>query len=145
MGEGDVETLTKLELQMMQAIWSRGASTVAEVQAALEQQLAYTTVQTMLNILERKGKLTRTLKGRAFVYSATVSEAKASGHALRDLIDRMFGGSSEELVMSLVKSRQLDPERLAELGRRLAAKDEETEAVEAGTGQNERDDEEEQA
>jgi predicted transcriptional regulator len=145
MGERDVETLTKLELQMMQAIWSRGASTVAEVQAALEQELAYTTVQTMLNILERKGKLRRELRGRAFVYSATVSEAKASGHALRDLIDRMFGGSSEELVMSLVKSRQLDPERLAELGRRLAVTSEEPARGEAGPQRDEKANEEEQA
>ena len=127
MSVSDSETLTKLELQIMQAVWSLGASTVAEVQAALkqrEQRLAYTTVQTMLNILERKRKLKRTLKGRAFVYAATVSEDKASGHALRDLIDRMFGGSSEELVMSLVKSRQLDAKSLAEIGRRLGKQEE---------------------
>jgi len=73
----------------------------------------------MLNILERKGKLKRTLRGRAFEYSATVSEAKASTHAVRDLVDRMFGGSSEELVMSLMKSRQIDPKKIAELSKRL--------------------------
>jgi len=112
-------TLTKLELQIMQAIWRLGPSNVAAVQEALAQDLAYTTVQTMLNILERKGKLKRTLRGRAFEYSATVSEAKASTHAVRDLVDRMFGGSSEELVMSLIKSRQIDPKKIAELTRRL--------------------------
>lgn len=111
--------LTKLELQLMQVIWRRGGSTVAEVQESLDQPLAYTTVQTMLNILHRKGKLKRQLSGRAFVYSAAVTEEKASTHALKDLIDRMFGGSSEELVMSLIKSRQLDPEKIAELTRRL--------------------------
>ena len=113
-------TLTKLELQIMQAIWRLGPSNVAAVQEALAQDLAYTTVQTMLNILERKGKLKRTLRGRAFEYSATVSEAKASTHAVRDLVDRMFGGSSEELVMSLIKSRQIDPKTIAELSKRLA-------------------------
>jgi predicted transcriptional regulator len=112
--------LTKLELQVMQVVWRRGASTVSEVQEGLQQELAYTTVQTMLNILERKGKLRRDLRGRAYVYSATVSEAKASSHALRDLVERMFGGSSEELVMSLVKSRQIDATKLAELGERMA-------------------------
>jgi predicted transcriptional regulator len=116
-------TLTKLELQIMQVIWKRGASNVLAVQEALAQDLAYTTVQTMLNILERKGKLKRTLRGRAFEYSATVSEAKASGHAVRDLVDRMFGGSSEELVMSLIKSRQIDPQKIAELSKRLAAEE----------------------
>ena len=111
--------LTKLELQIMQVIWKRGASTVTAVQEGLEQQLAYTTVQTMLNILHRKGKLKRDLHGRAFEYSATVTEAKASIHAVRDLVDRMFGGSSEDLVMSLVKSKQLDARKLAQLTRRL--------------------------
>jgi BlaI family transcriptional regulator, penicillinase repressor len=111
--------LTKLELQIMQVIWREGSSTVAQVQQALGQQLAYTTVQTMLNILHRKGKLKRQLNGRAFVYKPSVTHAKASLQAARDLIDRMFGGSSEELVMSLIKSRQLNPEKIAELTRRL--------------------------
>jgi predicted transcriptional regulator len=107
--------LTRLELKIMQVIWKRGASTVTEVQAELEPALAYTTVQTMLNILERKGKLERELQGRAYVYRAKVSEEKAVGQSVRDMIDRMFGGSSEELVMSLLKSRQIDAKRLAKL------------------------------
>ncbi len=119
MPQRDKNPLTKLELQIMQVIWRRGTSNVTEVQDALEQSLAYTTVQTMLNILCRKEKLKRKLRGRAYEYSAAVSEAKASGHALRDLVDRMFGGSSEELVMSLIKTRQIDPKRIAELTRRL--------------------------
>src|ERR1700710_501349 len=115
MGEQEIETLTKLELQIMQVIWRLGTSSVKDVQEGLEQKLAYTTVQTMLNILERKGKLRRKLRGRAYVYSATVTEAKASRHAVRDLVDRMFGGSADELVMSLIKSRQIDSKRIAEL------------------------------
>jgi BlaI family penicillinase repressor len=137
MGDRETTALTKLELQIMQVIWKLGASaraangaasaknacSVKEVQEALPQQLAYTTVQTMLNILERKGKLRRKLRGRAYVYSATVTEAKASRHAVRDLVDRMFGGSADELVMSLIKSRQIDPRRIAELSRRLQEED----------------------
>jgi len=115
----DNNTLTKLELQIMQVIWKRGASNVTAVQEGLEQRLAYTTVQTMLNILERKGKLKRELSGRAFVYSATVTEAKASIHAVRDLVDRMFGGSSEDLVMSLIKSKQINAKKIAKLSKRL--------------------------
>ena len=111
--------LTKLELQIMQVIWRQGASNVGSAQAGLEQPLAYTTVQTMLNILVRKGQLRRKLHGRAYEYSAVVSEERASSHALRDMVDRMFGGSPEELVMSLVKSHQLDGKKIAELGRRL--------------------------
>jgi BlaI family transcriptional regulator, penicillinase repressor len=105
--------LTKLELRVMQVIWKLGSSTVTAVQQALEPPLAYTTVQTMLNILERKGKLRRELQGRAYVYTARISESKAMGQGVRDLIDRMFGGSSEELVMSLLKNRQIDAKKLA--------------------------------
>jgi len=118
--------LTRLELKIMQAIWRRGASTVSDVQNELEPALAYTTVQTMLNILERKGKLERELQGRAYVYRAKVSEEKAVGQSLRDMIERMFGGSSEELVMSLLKSRQIDAKRLAKLTERFSKGEEET-------------------
>ena len=111
--------LTRLELKIMQVIWRRGGGTVSAVQAELDPPLAYTTVQTMLNILERKGKLKRRLEGRAYVYIARVSETKALGQNLRDLIDRMFGGSSEELVMSLLKNRQIDAQKLAELTERF--------------------------
>lgn len=122
MGKREKNALTKLELQIMQVIWKRGPSNVSSVQEGLEQSLAYTTVQTMLNILERKGKLKRELRGRAFEYSATVTEAKALGHAVKDLVDRMFGGSSEDLVMSLIKSRQIDAKKIAELSKRLEEK-----------------------
>jgi predicted transcriptional regulator len=119
MAKRDKAGLTKLELELMQVIWRLGASTVGDVQQGLKQELAYTTVQTMLNILERKGKLRRELQGRAYVYSATVTEAKASSHAVRDLVERMFGGSSEELVMSLIQSKQIDAKKLAALTKRL--------------------------
>jgi predicted transcriptional regulator len=122
MGKNEREGLTKLELQIMQVIWKRGASNVNAVQEELEQPLAYTTVQTMLNILQRKGKLKRKLRGRAYEYSATVTETKALNHAVRDLVDRMFGGSSEELVMSLIKSKQIDAEQIARLTRKLEEK-----------------------
>ncbi len=111
--------LTKLELQIMQVLWKLGPSTVNAVQDALHQDLAYTTVQTMLNILERKGKLKRKLLGRSYEYTPVVSEEHASSHALRDLIDRVFAGSSEDLVMSLLKTRQIDAKTIARLTRRL--------------------------
>jgi len=119
MGQKEKDGLTRLELKIMQVVWRRGPSNVTEVQEDLDEPLAYTTVQTMLNILERKGKVKRRLRGRAYEYSAAVSESKAVSHAVRDLVDRMFGGSSEELVMSLIKSRQLDRETIARLTKRL--------------------------
>jgi predicted transcriptional regulator len=114
--------LTKLELRIMQVIWRCGRCTVSDVQGELKPPLAYTTVQTMLNILERKGKLKRELQGRAYIYSATITEAKALGQGVRDLIDRMFGGSSEELVMSLLRNGEIDARKLAELTDRFNQK-----------------------
>ncbi len=119
MKRSDKTGLTKLELEVMQVIWRIGGGSVGAVQTELERTLAYTTVQTMLNILERKGKLRRELQGRAYVYFAKVTEAKALGQGVGDLIDRMFGGSSEELVMSLLKNRQIDAKRLAKLTKRF--------------------------
>ncbi len=116
--------LTRLELRIMQVLWRCGAGTVSAVQAELKPPLAYTTVQTVLNILERKGKVKRELQGRAYLYAARFTEAKALGQGVRDLIDRMFGGSSEELVMSLLKNRQIDAKKLADLTRRFSREEE---------------------
>ena len=117
--------LTPLELKIMQVLWREGPSNVQLVQHHLSpaDELAYNTVQTMLNVLHRKGRVRRALKGRAYVYRAVASRETVLGQAVRDLIDRMFGGSSEELVMSLIKSRQVDAKKIAELGRRLASEE----------------------
>lgn len=120
-GSASGSGMTPLELKIMQVLWRLGPSQVQAVQQELEGELAYTTVQTMLNVLERKGRVTRRLRGRAFEYRAAVTEEKTLGTAVTDLVERMFGGSPEELVMSLVKSRQLDAGRLAKLAERVDA------------------------
>ncbi|HXJ92414.1 MAG TPA: BlaI/MecI/CopY family transcriptional regulator [Terriglobia bacterium] len=114
---------TPLELEIMNVLWSAGPANVAAVQEALptDPPLAYTTVQTMLNILHRKGKVKRVLKGRAYEYAPAVSRERAARTAVRDVIDRLFGGSAESLVMSLIEQRQLTPEKLAKLNRLVAA------------------------
>lgn len=114
--------LTPPVLLIMQVLWSEGPSNVLHVQKNLlpNNELAYNTVQTMLNVLHRKGRVQRTLEGRAYVYCPVASRETVLGQAVRDLVERMFGGSSEELVMSLVKSRQVDLERIAELSRKMA-------------------------
>ena len=113
--------MTPLELKIMQVLWRLGPCQVQAVQQELEGELAYTTVQTMLNVLHKKSRVTRRLSGRAFEYRAAVTEEKTLGSAVTDLVDRMFGGSPEELVMSLVKSRQLDAGRLAKLAAQVDA------------------------
>ncbi|HZY63211.1 MAG TPA: BlaI/MecI/CopY family transcriptional regulator [Edaphobacter sp.] len=118
-------SLTPLELQIMQVLWSDGPSNVQHVQKSLSpnNELAYNTVQTMLNILHRKGRVRRTLEGRAYIYSTVASRELVVGQAVRDFVERMFGGSSEELVMSLVKSRQVDLDKIAKLSQKVAAQE----------------------
>ena len=113
--------LTKLELRIMEALWDRGASSVREIQEALPEgnRPAYTTVQTMLNVLWRKGRVRRTLKDRAYVYQPVLTRRRALRQAVGDLVDRLFGGSAESLVVGLVESRHLTPEALARLTRAL--------------------------
>jgi BlaI family transcriptional regulator, penicillinase repressor len=115
------QTLTPLELEIMQVLWEAGPCTVAEVQPKLKAELAYTTVQTMLNVLLRKKKVKRVQEGRAYRYRPTVSRERATGSALSDLVKRMFGGSSEALLMAMVDTRQISAEELARVAQKLAA------------------------
>lgn len=109
------EHLTPLELEIMKVLWETGPANVQTVQQLLARDLAYTTVQTMLNVLHRKGKAKRTLKDKAYFYRPAVSRSQVRGKAVGDLIERMFGGSAENLVMNLVETQQLTPEKLSRL------------------------------
>jgi len=112
--------LTPLELKIMQVVWTADRWNVQAVQQKLDDNLAYTTVQTMLNVLERKGHVTRTLLGRAFEYRAIQSREVAMGGAVHDLLTRMFDGSVENLVMNMLHTKQIDASKLAELAKKVA-------------------------
>ena len=109
--------LTRVELEIMKVLWSTGPATVQTVRDGLsaEPRPAYTTVQTMLNILHRKGKVKRVRKGKAYEYSPLMSRQNAVTQVVRDLLNGLFGGSAEELVMALLKDHHLTPERLTKL------------------------------
>ena len=111
--------LTPLELDIMHILWNEGSANVQTVQKNLDRELAYTTVQTMLNILHRKGKVRRTLKNRAYFYKAVVSRSSFAGHHVNDIVERLFGGSAESLVMSLLETKHLTPKKLARLQKLL--------------------------
>jgi len=116
------QTLTPLELEIMNALWETGPANVQTVQGRITgRELAYTTVQTMLNILLRKGKVKRQLKNRAYVYRPVLSRQTAVAQAVRDMLDRFFGGSADSLVLNLVETRHLTSEKLAKL-QKLAAR-----------------------
>jgi BlaI family penicillinase repressor len=113
------EHLTPLELEIMHVLWETGPANVQTVQQQLKRDLAYTTVQTMLNILHRKKKVKRTLKERAYFYKPAVSHSQVVSHTINDVIERLFGGSAESLVMSLVETKHLTPEKVARLNQLL--------------------------
>ena len=111
------EHLTPLELEIMHVLWETGPANVQTVQQKLKRELAYTTVQTMLNILHRKGKAKRTLKDRAYFYKPAVSRKQVVSKHVGDIVDRLFGGSAESLVMSLLETKHLTPQKLARLNK----------------------------
>ena len=109
--------LGERELDIMQALWRLGQASVAEVQAALRDDgldIAYTTVQTMLNRLEAKHRVTRDTSDRTHRYRPLLKEPTAVGSAIQNLVDRFFGGSMESLATHLVE-KNLKPETLDRL------------------------------
>jgi predicted transcriptional regulator len=108
---GEDIRFTDRELDIMGVLWSRGPSTVAEVQEALEDDLAYNTVLTMLKIMEEKGYVSRSPEGRAHRYAPEVKREEAGESALERVTERLFGGSAEKLLLRLVDT-ELDPDEL---------------------------------
>ena len=100
-------TLTDREANLMEVLWDHGACTVAEVKAQLQDDLAYTTVLTILRTLETKGYVRHEEAGRAHRYSATVGREAARSSALRDLSDKLFKGSTSLLLTHLVSDQKL--------------------------------------
>jgi len=121
MGKIKDHSLTPTELEIMSVLWEIGPANVQTVQQNLKRELAYTTVQTILNILHRKGKVKRALENRAYIYKAVVSRRQVVNHAIGDIVDRLFGGSAESLVMSMLETKHLTPQRIAKLNEILKA------------------------
>jgi len=117
-------TLTPQELEIMKVVWSRGRATVRDVYEALleERRIAYTTVMTMMNVLEKKGHLRKRSFGRSFVYRPTRPQGKVLGSMVQEFVDRVFGGSAAPLLAHLVEEERLTPEELDALAKRIEEK-----------------------
>jgi BlaI family transcriptional regulator, penicillinase repressor len=103
---------TDRELDVMDVLWEQGPSTVAEVQRALTDELAYTTVLTILRTLEQKGHVGHEEEGRAHRYHAAVERGDAGTSAVGRLMRKLFRGSPEMLLTHLVAQRDLTKEQL---------------------------------
>jgi BlaI family transcriptional regulator, penicillinase repressor len=112
---------TEAELTILQVLWRRGPCTVREVHEVLnqEKQSAYTTTLKFLQIMTEKGLVQRDESQRTHIYRARISEEKTQGHLVDDLLQRVFGGSAQKLVMRALASKKTTPEELAEIRRLL--------------------------
>jgi predicted transcriptional regulator len=103
------------ELEVMQVLWDRGPSTVAEVRGALGDEMAYNTVLTVLRRLEEKGYASHEEEGRAHRYHALVQPEAVRESALERLTHRVFGGSPELLLTHMVSARKLSKAQIRRL------------------------------
>src|ERR1051326_6460594 len=112
-------TLTEQELEIMKIIWDRETATVRDVYEAMleRRKVAYTTVMTMMKILEQKKYLKKTLVDRAYVYRPTQPKRQVLGAMVREFVNRVFNGSAEPLLVHLVEEHNLSREDLEEIAR----------------------------
>ncbi len=113
--------LTNAELEIMHVVWELDGGTVRQVHKILNQQrpLAYTTVMTMMNILEEKGHLTRCKEGRAYRYQPVRPKSQVISGMVDDFVGRVFEGSAAPLVVSLVKDKKISKKDLDEIARMI--------------------------
>jgi predicted transcriptional regulator len=113
--------LTDAELEIMHVVWELDGGTVRQVHERLNQQrpLAYTTVMTMMNILEEKGHLTRHKEGRAYRYEPVRPKNQVISGMVDEFVGRVFEGSATPLILSLVKDKKIPKKDLEEIARMI--------------------------
>jgi len=111
---------TDRELDVMSVLWDIGPATVADVRERIADELAYTTVLTVLRTLEQKGYVGHTEDGRAHRYKPLVKREVAGRTALRRLVEKVFDGSPELLLTQLVSDKNLSDEELRRVRKLLA-------------------------
>jgi predicted transcriptional regulator len=109
--------LTDAEARVMAVLWERQTASVGDVLAALKKKrpVSYSTVQTILRILEDKGYVSHEKVARAFIYRPRVDERQARRRALRHLVTRLFNGSPSLLVLNVLEDDRIDADELARL------------------------------
>jgi len=115
-------TLTDQELEIMKIVWQLDKATVRAVYEALleRRKIAYTTVMTMMKILEQKQYLKKTLEDRAYIYTPTKPKNQVIRGMVREFVDRVFNGSAQPLLLHLVEDRCLTEKELREIERSIA-------------------------
>jgi BlaI family penicillinase repressor len=106
--------LTRQELQIMKVVWELGVATVKEVCYAMSQRkaTAYTTILTLMGILEEKGALIHSRSGRAYVYRPLLSRQQATRNQVHDVLVRFFDGDPERLIENVLENEVKDTDQL---------------------------------
>lgn len=129
MARPESEYPTELELEILKVLWEESPLPVRDVRARLKsgakRPLAHSSVITMLNIMHRKGFLTRQKEGNAFLFSPKVKKEEVTGQMLGDLVSRVFGGSPTAMMMNLLETSDIDSEELTELRKLINRKSKE--------------------
>ena len=116
--------LTEQELEIMKVVWERESATVRDVYETLRtrRQIAYTTVMTMMRILERKGHVKVSRADRAYVYRPARARQRVLSEMVHEFVNRVFGGAAEPLVQHLVRDRHLTENDLREIAAKLKSR-----------------------
>jgi predicted transcriptional regulator len=116
--------LTEQELEIMKIVWRRGNATVRDVYEDLltKRKIAYTTVMTMMGILEQKGHLNKAADERAYVYSPTKPQREVLGNMVQDFVKRVFNGSAKPLLVHLIEEQKISTEEIDEISKLLRDK-----------------------
>jgi len=119
--KGKQAILTGQELEIMKIVWQLGTATVREVYEELlkSRKIAYTTVMTMMGILEQKGRLRKTQRDRAYVYSPTEPQGQVVGSMVQEFVKRVFDGSAKPLLVHLAEKKKISQKELDEVGELL--------------------------
>jgi predicted transcriptional regulator len=112
-------TLTDQELEIMKVVWDLEKATVRDVYEVLleRRRIAYTTVMTMMKILEGKGYLKKSREDRAYLYRPSEPKDSVIRGMVREFVNRVFNGSAEPLLMHLVADEKLSEKELADIAR----------------------------
>jgi BlaI family transcriptional regulator, penicillinase repressor len=118
-------TLTEQELEIMKIVWAREVASVRDVYEALleRRKIAYTTVMTMMKILEQKKYLLKTQEDRAYIYRPAKPKNQVIKGMVREFVNRVFNGSAEPLLVHLIEDRRLSEKDLEEITQMIRRKE----------------------
>jgi predicted transcriptional regulator len=120
MKRGDIQAVSRRERQILDVLHRLGRGSVLEVREQLDDPPGYSSVRALLGVMETKGLVTHTVRGKAFVYAPATSPNVARRSALRHLIATFFRGSAEDAAIALLEEAGLDPATRKQLSRRIA-------------------------